>query len=90
VSCLIGEGHPDNVASWIFYAQHYLKRATITKGLFCSSDFLFQSFDMKDLDESDVILNIKLIKGGNWITIKQSHYVQKGFEPFWLYVIPRF
>jgi hypothetical protein len=27
--------------------------------------FLCQSFDMKDLGETDVILNIKLIKGEN-------------------------
>jgi hypothetical protein len=32
--------------------------------------FLSQSFDMKDLGEADVILNIKLIKGENEITMK--------------------
>jgi hypothetical protein len=31
--------------------------------------FLCQSFDMKDLGEADVILNIKLIKGDNEITL---------------------
>jgi hypothetical protein len=30
---------------------------------------LYQSFDMKDLGEADVILNIKLIKGENGITL---------------------
>jgi hypothetical protein len=39
--------------------------------------FLCQSFDMKDLGETDVILNIKLIKGENVITLMQSHYVEK-------------
>jgi hypothetical protein len=39
--------------------------------------FLCQSFDMKDLSEDDVILNIKLIKGENGITLTQSHYVEK-------------
>jgi hypothetical protein len=39
--------------------------------------FLCQSFDMKDLDEADVILNIKLIRGENVITLTQSHYVKK-------------
>jgi hypothetical protein len=34
--------------------------------------FLNQSFDMKDLGETDVILNIKLIKGENEITLTQS------------------
>jgi hypothetical protein len=44
--------------------------------------FLCQSFDMKDMDEVDVILNIKLIKGENEITLTQSHYVKKGSESF--------
>ena len=39
--------------------------------------FLSKSFDMKDLGEADVILNIKLIKGENGITLSQSHYVEK-------------
>jgi hypothetical protein len=39
--------------------------------------FLFQSFDMKDLGKADVILNIKLIKRENVITLTQSHYVKK-------------
>jgi hypothetical protein len=38
--------------------------------------FLSQNFDMKDLGEEDVILNIKLIKGENGIILKQSHYVE--------------
>jgi hypothetical protein len=38
--------------------------------------FLCQSFDMKDLGEANVILNIKLIKGENGITLTQSHYVE--------------
>ena len=32
---------------------------------------------MKDLGEADVILNIKLNKGENGITLLQSHYVEK-------------
>jgi hypothetical protein len=47
--------------------------------------FLCQSFDMKDMGDADVILNIKLIKGDNEITLTQSYYVEKGSEPFWLY-----
>ena len=31
--------------------------------------FLSKSFDVKDLGEADVILNIKLIKGENGITL---------------------
>jgi hypothetical protein len=44
--------------------------------------FLCQSFDMKDLGEPDVILNIKLIKGENEITLTQSHYVKKVLSCF--------
>jgi hypothetical protein len=43
---------------------------------------LCQSFDMKDLREVDVILNIKLIKGENEITLTQSHYVEKVLSYF--------
>jgi hypothetical protein len=47
--------------------------------------FLSQNFDMKDLGEAYVILNIKLHKNENGITLSQSHYVEKipsrfGFE----------
>jgi hypothetical protein len=44
--------------------------------------FMCQSFDMKDLGEVDVILNIKLIKGENGITLTQSHYVEKVLSHF--------
>ena len=44
--------------------------------------FLSQNFDMKDLGEADAILNIKLIKGENEITLLQSHYVEKVLSRF--------
>jgi hypothetical protein len=44
--------------------------------------FLCQSFDMKNLGETDVILNIKLIKGENVITVTQSYYVEKLLSHF--------
>jgi hypothetical protein len=37
---------------------------------------------MKDLGEVDVILNIKLIKGEDGITLSQSHYVEKMLNHF--------
>jgi hypothetical protein len=37
---------------------------------------------MKDLNEADVILNIKLIKEDNGITLTQSHYVEKDLSHF--------
>jgi hypothetical protein len=44
--------------------------------------FLCQSFNMKDMGEADVILNIKLIKEENGITLMQSHYVEKVLSRF--------
>lgn len=44
--------------------------------------FLSKSFDMKDLGEADVILNIKLIKDESGITLTQSHYVEKVLSRF--------
>jgi hypothetical protein len=50
-----------------------------------TKDFLSNNFEMKDLEEADVILNIKLLREGNGgITLVQSHYVEKGFESLWL------
>jgi hypothetical protein len=44
--------------------------------------FLSKSFDMKDLGQADVILNIKLIKNESGITLLQSHYVEKILSRF--------
>jgi hypothetical protein len=44
--------------------------------------FLSKSFDMKDLGEADVLLNIKLIKEESGITLSQSHYVEKVLSRF--------
>lgn len=37
---------------------------------------------MKDLGEADVILNIKLIRNEDGITLLQSHYVEKVLRCF--------
>jgi hypothetical protein len=48
-----------------------------------TKDFLSNNFEMKDLGEVDVILNIKLLKEGNGgITLVQSHYVEKILSRF--------
>jgi hypothetical protein len=44
--------------------------------------FFFQNFDMKDLREEDVMLNIKLIKDENEIILKQSHHVENILKCF--------
>ena len=48
-------------------------------------DLLSNNFEMKDLGEADVILNIKLLKEGNGgITLSQSHHVEKDIESLWV------
>jgi hypothetical protein len=43
-----------------------------------TKDFMSNNFEMKDLGEADVILNIKLLREGNiGITLLQSDYVEK-------------
>jgi hypothetical protein len=40
--------------------------------------FLSNNFEMKDLGEADVILNIKLLREANGgVTLLQSHYMKK-------------
>jgi hypothetical protein len=40
------------------------------------------SFDMKDLEEADVIQYIKLIKEDSGITLSQSYYIEKVLSRF--------
>jgi hypothetical protein len=48
-----------------------------------TKDFLSNNFEMKDLGEADVILNIKLLREENGgITLVQSHYVEKVLSRF--------
>jgi hypothetical protein len=45
--------------------------------------FLSNNFEMKDLGETDVILNIKLLREGDGeVTLLQSHYVEKVLSRF--------
>jgi hypothetical protein len=46
-------------------------------------EFLSQNFEMKDLGETDVILNIKLVREGDGgVTLLQSHYVKNVLSRF--------
>jgi hypothetical protein len=48
-----------------------------------TKDFLSNNFEMKDLGEAEVILNIKLLREGNGgVTLVQSHYVEKVLSRF--------
>ena len=57
-------------------------------------EFLSNNFEMKDLGDVDVILNIKLLREGNGgVTLLQSHYVEKvlccfGFSDYQLAPTP--
>src|SRR5688500_19312446 len=48
-----------------------------------TKDLLSNNFEMKDLGEADVVLNIKLLREGDGgITPVQSHYVEKVLSRF--------
>ncbi|KAK4396977.1 Retrovirus-related Pol polyprotein from transposon TNT 1-94 [Sesamum angolense] len=47
-----------------------------------TKSFLKNKFEMKDMGEADVILDIKLIRSTDGIAISQSHYVEKIIEKF--------
>jgi len=67
------------------YVDDILIFGTSTSVIDEIKSFLSRCFDMKDLGPADVILNIKLIKSEDGITLNQSHYAEKilsrfGFE----------
>ncbi|KAK1616578.1 hypothetical protein QYE76_022095 [Lolium multiflorum] len=64
------------------YVDDILIFGTNMKVIHEVKSFLSKSFDMKDLGEADVILNIKLIKNESGITLTQSHYVEKILSRF--------
>ena len=47
-------------------------------------DFLSQTFEMKDLGEADVILNIKLVKESNGGVILTVSLCGEGVKSLWL------
>jgi hypothetical protein len=48
-----------------------------------TKDFLSSNFEMKDLGEADVILNIKILREGDGgLTLVQSNYVEKVLSRF--------
>jgi hypothetical protein len=59
------------------YVDDILIFGTDLEAIMETKVFLSKNFDMKDLSEADVILNINLIKGEDGITLSQSHYVEK-------------
>jgi hypothetical protein len=64
------------------YVDDILIFGTNMKVIHEVKSFLSKSFDMKDLGEADVILDIKLIKNESGITLSQSHYVEKILSRF--------
>nr|GEY37234.1 zinc finger, CCHC-type [Tanacetum cinerariifolium] len=47
-----------------------------------TKEFLSSKFDMKDLGEAEVILDIRIKRGNNGISISQSHYIEKILTKF--------
>nr|GEV36279.1 zinc finger, CCHC-type [Tanacetum cinerariifolium] len=47
-----------------------------------TKEFLSSKFDMKDLEEAEVILGIKIKRGNNGVSISQSHYIEKILTKF--------
>ena len=47
-----------------------------------AKSFLYRSFQMNDMGETDVILGIKIIRDGNRIKLSQSHYIEKILKRF--------
>jgi hypothetical protein len=64
------------------YIYDILIFCTNMKVIYEVKSFLSKSFDMKDLGQADVILNVKLIKNESEITLSQSHYVEKILSRF--------
>jgi hypothetical protein len=44
--------------------------------------FLSSNFDMKDMNEANVILSIRVFRDNNCIILSQSHYVEKMLKRF--------
>jgi hypothetical protein len=65
------------------YVDHILIFGSSLKVIEEVKKFLSSNFDMKDLGEADVILNIKLLREGDGeVTLLQSHYVEKVLSRF--------
>jgi hypothetical protein len=64
------------------YVDDILIFGTNMKVIHEVKSFLSKSFDMKDLGQADVILDIKQIKNESGITLSQSHYVEKILSRF--------
>jgi hypothetical protein len=64
------------------YVDDILIFGTNVKVILEVKSFLSKSFDMNDLGEADVILNIKLNKNESGITLWQSHYIEKILSRF--------
>ena len=45
--------------------------------------FLSQNFDMKDLGQTNLILNSKILKNNDGYVLSQSHYIDKILEKFY-------
>jgi hypothetical protein len=75
--CILSVWWGDGVILYL-YVDDILILGTSLDVINETKDFLSNNFEMKDLGEADVILNIKLLREGNGgVTLVQSHYVEK-------------
>jgi hypothetical protein len=66
----------------VLICQRHTTFGTSTRVIDEIKSLLSRCFDMKDLGPADVILNIKLIKSEDEITLNQSHYAEKILSQF--------
>jgi hypothetical protein len=71
------------VGARCLYVDDILILGTSLDAIKETKDFLSNNFEMKDLREADVSVNIKLLREGNGgITLVQSHYMEKVLSRF--------
>ena len=65
-----------------FYVDDMLIIGTNLEGIRITKEYLTSKFKMKDLNEVDTILGIKVHKNEVGFTLSQSHYIKKVLKKF--------
>ena len=80
VYCRYGQGEGVILCLYVDDILIFGTSLDVIKGV---KEFLSNNFEIKDLGEADVILNIKLLREGNGgVTLSQSHYVKNILSHF--------
>ena len=75
----------DKIIILCLYVDNILSFGTNLEIINKIKEFLSQNFDMKDLGEAELILNTKIIRDDNRITLSQSYYVEKILKKFYYF-----